>query len=76
MTENKEVRDSNPRLKARWSDVGKEQRVKIKEILPREAHPRQMNFRKKDKRRNFRKRTETFSRSKSANASVLGNLFG
>ena len=35
-----------------------------------------MNFRKKDKRRNFRKKTETFSRNKSANASVLGNLFG
>ena len=53
-----------------WSDV-----LTKDKVLPREAHPRQMNFRKKDKRRNFRKKTETFSRSKSANASVLGNLF-
>ncbi|MBR2008398.1 MAG: hypothetical protein IKA01_10585 [Alistipes sp.] len=26
MTENKEVRDSNPRLKARWSDVGENEK--------------------------------------------------
>ena len=32
----------------------KEERVKIKEIFPREAQSRQMNFRKKGKRRNFR----------------------